>query len=88
MAVQLVLYRSCSETPKTGFLRTLLIFPQDFGGRSIDSSDAKEMIKSYLNDVGREISDRVYFTEEEVGDQILYSKSLRHPKYCYIYPYI
>ena len=43
------------------------IFLQDFGGRSIDSSDAKEMIKLYLNDVGREISDRVYFTEEEVG---------------------
>ena len=50
-------------------IRLLFLF-KEFGGRNIEVTEAKEMIKSYLNDVGREISDRVCFTEEEVGQDI------------------
>lgn len=55
------------------FKHFLLQEQKEFGNRSVDNSEAREIIKLYLNDVGREISDRVFFTEEEFLDY-LYSK--------------
>ena len=66
-----------SNNHQTTTLFISLVLIQEFGSRSVDVSEAREMIKSYLNDVGREISDRVYFTEEEVP---YISEKLGHQK--------